>query len=638
MKTGTDLSRGTLLATLTVLFLALTILNNALLRGVRLDLTANNLYTLSEGTRNILEQIQEPINLYLFFSEKETKNLPLLRNYHNRVKEMLEEYRLLSGGKLNVRYVNPEAFSEEEDRATQLGLQAATVKGRDKIYFGLAGTNALDTTEVIPFLQSNREAFLEYDLGKLIYSLVHVKKPVLGLMTDLPMYPTQLDPATGRMNRSWIITEQLEQLFDVQLTFTDTDEIAEEVDVLMVVHPKGLPEKTMYAIDQFIMRGGRGLFFIDPHADADQVPQPADTPLQDPKARGSSLNRLFRAWGFSVDDDTILVDNARALPVTIQAGQPPVPHPAVLSMRSRDFNNDDVVMDTLESVNFYLVSHVRTEVDAEIEMTPLVRTSAQTMPVSIQRFRFIPHPRSLLQGFTPTGERYPIAARIQGAFKSAFDGRPEVEAEKEASDDEKTSSRPDKQHIAATEEPGIIAVVADTDVLTDRMWAQTQMFFGQRIVQPYANNRDFIINLVDNLFGSSDLISIRSRASYSYPFTRVQKIEEQATRKYQATEQSLQNKLRETEAKLQELQQQRSDKKSALLTASQRAEVRKFREKKVEIRKKLRNVRHQLVKDIENLGTRLKMINIITMPVVITGIALLAGFLRVRRRKRGEAV
>ena len=370
-----DLSSGALLAALVGLFFVLMILNNTLLRGVRVDLTENNLYTLSDGTRNLLAKIEEPINLYLFFSEKETKNLPRIRNYHSRVKEVLEEYRLLSDGKLNIRYINPEAFSEEEDRATQLGLQAATVKSGDKIYFGLAGTNALDTTEIIPFLQTDRESFLEYDLGKLIYSLIHVKKPVLGLMTDLPMYPTRLDNATGRMNPAWLITEQLEQVFDVRLVFTDTDTVDLDVDVLMVVHPKNLPQKTLYAIDQFVMRGGKGLFFVDPYAETDYVSQPADAPLQDPKAKGSDLNQLFQAWGFKVDDDTVIVDTARAMPVTIQPGQPPVPYPAVVSAVNQDFNQQDVVMDALESVNFYLASHIRMEDGAEAELTPLVQTS-----------------------------------------------------------------------------------------------------------------------------------------------------------------------------------------------------------------------------------------------------------------------
>ena len=642
-----NLSRGGLIAALAVLFFALMILNNELLRGMRIDLTANKLYTLSEGTRSILGQIQEPINLYLFFSEKETESLPQTRSYYERVREVLEEYRLLAGGKLKVHYVNPEAFSQEEDRATQLGLQAASAGGAEKIYFGLAGTNALDTTEVIPFLQPGRENFLEYDLGKLIYNLIHVKKPVLGLMTDLPMYPTRINPATGRMNEPWVITQELEQLFDVELVFTDAEEIAEEIDVLMVVHPKDLSDKTMYAIDQFVMRGGKGLFFVDPMAEADVSPQLADEPARDIKDRSSSLNRLFRTWGFSVDEDTIIADPARALQVSFQGegGGRTVNHPSALRMREKDFNREDVVMNALETIHLYLASHVQVEKEAEVEMTPLIHTTKRAIPVPLPRFRFIADPRLLLEGFNAEGVEYPLAARIQANFKSAFDGPPEDEPEEDGEEENGEESEaeeeeteedaaPEKEHVAETAQPGIVTVVADVDVLSDRMWVQKQSILGQSFSIPFANNRDFVINLVDNLFGSKDLIGIRSRASYSRPFTRVEKLEEEASRKYRATEKSLQKELQETEAKLQKLQEQRTDKKSALLTASQRAEVRKFREKKVEIRKKLRNVQHQLNKDIENLGATIKAVNVVAVPAIVTAIALLAGFLRVRRRKR----
>ncbi len=642
-----NLSRGGLIAALAVLFFALMILNNELLRGMRIDLTANKLYTLSEGTRSILGQIQEPINLYLFFSEKETESLPQIRSYYERVREVLEEYRLLAGGKLKVHYVNPEAFSQEEDRATQLGLQAASAGGAEKIYFGLAGTNALDTTEVIPFLQPGRENFLEYDLGKLIYNLIHVKKPVLGLMTDLPMYPTRINPATGRMNEPWVITQELEQLFDVELVFTDAEEIAEEIDVLMVVHPKDLSDKTMYAIDQFVMRGGKGLFFVDPMAEADVSPQLADEPARDIKDRSSSLNRLFRTWGFSVDEDTIIADPARALQVSFQGegGGRTVNHPSALRMREKDFNREDVVMNALETIHLYLASHVQVEKEAEVEMTPLIHTTKRAIPVPLPRFRFIADPRLLLEGFNAEDVEYPLAARIQANFKSAFDGPPEDEPEEDGEEENGEESEaeeeetekdaaPEKEHVAETAQPGIVTVVADVDVLSDRMWVQKQSILGQSFSIPFANNRDFVINLVDNLFGSKDLIGIRSRASYSRPFTRVEKLEEEASRKYRATEKSLQKELQETEAKLQKLQEQRTDKKSALLTASQRAEVRKFREKKVEIRKKLRNVQHQLNRDIENLGATIKAVNVVAVPAIVTAIALLAGFLRVRRRKR----
>ena len=637
MNISTNFSRGSTIAVLAALFLALVILNDTLLRGIRVDLTANKLYTLSEGTGNILGQIQEPINLYLFFSEKETKAYPKLRNYYNRVKEVLEEYRLLAGDGLKLHYVDPEPFSEEEDRATQLGLQAATIKGGGKIYFGLAGTNALDAVEIIPFMQSERESFLEYDLNKLIYGLIRVKKPKLGLMTDLPMYATKRNPQTGKMNDPWAITQELEQVFDVKLVFTDSETIDPKIDVLMVVHPKDLSENTRYAIDQFIMRGGRGLFFVDPYSEADQIFQPDGAPTRDFGARSSSLNSLFNAWGFSVPKLSVVADLARALSVNFTDRQIAVSHPAALNMRPADFDRKDVVMDGLEEINLYLASYIEVAEGSELDVTELIKTSRQSMPIPRDRLSYLWNPKVLTQGLSPTGEHYLLAARIEGNFTSAFDAPPDRdkdEGEEDASEARKDDTH---EHISQTAQPGILAVVSDTDILSNQMWAKTGKIFGQSFVQPFASNRDFVINLVDNLLGSKDLIGIRSRASYSRPFIKVKRIEQQANRKYQATEKGLREQLAQTESKLQALQRQRNDKKSKLLTKSQRAEVRKFRAKKIEIRKKLRNVQHQLVKDIENLGGKVKAINIVTMPVLVTIAALLIGFLRVRRRKKAAS-
>ena len=515
-----------------------------------------------------------------------------------------------------------------------MGLQAASAQGGGQIYFGLAGTNALDATEVIPFLQADREAFLEYDLNKLVYGLIRLKKPKLGLMTDLPMYATRSNPKTGKMNDPWVITQELEQVFDVELVFSDTETIAPDIDVLMVVHPKELPEKTLYAIDQFILGGGKGMFFVDPYSEADQIFQPGGAPVADLNARKSSLNRLFNAWGFNVPDSSIITDLARSLTVNFQDRQTSIAHPAALNMRRQDFNQEDVVMDALEEINFYLASDVEIAENSGLEVTALVETSKQAMPIPVDRLRYLGDPGALVQGLSPTGESYLLAARIQGNFTSAFDAPPENKNEEE---EEEPRGNDTREHIQQTSQPGIVIVVGDTDLLSDQMWAKTMHFFGQPIVRPFASNRDFVINMVDNLFGSKDLIGIRSRASYSRPFTKVKEIERQASRKYRATEQDLQQQLTQTENKLQELQRQRSDKKSELLTKSQRAEVRKFRNRKVEIRKELRNVQHQLVKDIEALGAKVKAINIITMPVVVTIAALLIGFFRVRRRKKSVA-
>lgn len=632
---SSKLSKRATFAVLIVLFLALIVINNLTLRGFRLDLTENRIYTLSQGTRNILKNIREPITLYLFFSEKASKDLPSVRNYYTRVKEVLEEYRHYSDGKLDVKYVDPEPFSEEEDRATQLGIQAVKIRGGEPLYFGLAGTNAVDDIEVIPFFQQEKEVFLDYELGKLIYGLSRLKKPVLGLMTTLNMYPTRLDPQTGRMNDPWILTEQLEQLFDVRLVHVDQEKIGDDVDVLVVVHPKSLAEKTVYAIDQFIMRGGKGLFFVDPVANSEFIPTPQDQPMQDAKAKSSSLNRLFKPWGFTVDEETVIGDGGRALAVGLSTGGN-AKHLAVIASQPSDYSKDDVVMDGLQSINFAMASHVRLNNpdDAAVVLEPLVQTSRKAMPISIQRFRFNVHPDHLRQGFSATGEQYALAARIRGPLKSTFKEPPRDEE----GEDETAGDAAQQAHLDATEQQAELVVVADTDVLTDQMWARTSDFFGQRLITPIASNRDFVINLVENLFGNTDLINIRSRASYSRPFTRVEAIEQRADRRFREAEKKLRQELNTIDNRLRELQQKRTDKQQAtLFTAEQQKELRLAREKKVKVRKELRNVRHQQVKDIERLGTQLKIVNIGVVPAVVVIAALMIGLLRVRRRRTGAA-
>ncbi len=620
------LSKGISFLVLAILFIALVVINNSIFRNVRLDLTEKNLYTLSEGTRNILADIKQPINLYLFFSEKASRDYPQIRNHHVRVKEMLEEYRLRSNDMLKISYIDPEPFSEDEDRATQVGIQAVSV-GDETLYFGLAGTNIVDDVEVIPFFQSNKEIFLEYELGQLIYSLTRLKKPVMGIMTTLSMYPTQIDPQTGRMNNSWVITEQIEKLFDVRLVLSDATEIEEEIDVLMVVHPKNLGDSTLYAIDQFIMRGGRGLFFVDPFANAEFLPIPENQPLQDSHAKSSSLNRLFDSWGFSVDENSVIGDRKRALKASLSTGSI-VRHIAMVGTKQQDFDIDDAAMSGLQSVNFGMSSYIKANnpEDAAVKIDPLITTSKNSMPIPLQQFRFMANPDILQRGFKATGEKYILAARVRGKLKSAFTQAPQ-------NDDENESDAPEpRAHLAATKNQAELVVIADTDLLTDSMWVRVQNFFGRRIVQPLAGNGDFVVNLLESLFGDTNLINIRSRASYSRPFTRIDKIETEADQKYRETAEQLQKELNQIEARLRELQKEKADKQSALLTQEQQRELNNARQKKIKVRKQLRHVLHQQNEDIENLGTTLKIINIGLVPLLVMLIAAILGFLRVRNQ------
>lgn len=626
-------------ALLALTFIVLMTLANTGLRHLRLDLTENKIYTLSDNTLKIIESIEQPINLYLFFSEDASKELSPLRKYHTQVRELLEEFTFRADGKIQLQLIDPEPFSEDEDRATGFGLQKVPLQNTGQsLYFGLAGSNAVGNVGVIPFLHSNREVFLEYDVDKLLYSLIHPKKPVLGLMTSLPMYPTGFGSPVGNPQNPWVIIEQLEQLFTVRLVPTEAERVEDDVDLLVVAHPKQLGDKVLYAIDQFVMKGGKALFFVDPYAEAEEIAVPQDVPLPDARARSSSLNRLFKSWGFVVPEDTVVADPNHAL-MAAAPGQTPSRNALLLGYTQGNMNREDVVTAMLEQVNFGIASHVQVLDEDRIEMTPLVQSSENSMLMPLARLRFIADAASLMQGFSPSGERYPVVAKIAGALDSAFDGPPPAEESEDDGGDEEAKEEaqpPQGEHVAQTDGEANLLIVTDVDVLSDRMWVQAREFFGRRIYQPHASNRDFMINAVDHYTGGSELIGIRGRASLSRPFTRVLELERQSSAKYRATEESLQRKVGETERKLQELQSKRTDSQSTILTAEQQQEIARLRAQMVQTRKELRDVKHKLAKDIDALGDRLKVINVGLVPGIVVLLALLFAFIRYRARVRNE--
>ena len=638
---------------LAVLFLVLITLSNMLFKHTRLDLTENKIYTLSESTRNIVSAIDQPLNLYLFFTQESSSNNPYYRKYYQRVREILEEYALYAGNKLRLNFIDPKPFSEDEDRAAGFGIQRIPLEDSgDVLYFGLAGSNAVGDVEEIPFLDPRREVFLEYDIDKLLYTLMNPEKPVIGLMSTLPMYPVEGLGARSQSN-PWVVIEQIEQLFEVKLVFTDSELIEEDIDVLMVVHPKNLEDKALYAIDQYVMRGGNAIFFVDPFAEVDDIPLPPDMPMQDLTIRSSSLNTLFKEWGFEVAERTVVTDFNHGLQISMP-GRQPQRNILYLGLKKDSIDRDDVVTSALEQVNFAMASHVQVLDEEKIEMTPLIYTSKRSSLLPLNILRFMSDPSELEKGFSASEKEYPIAARLKGEVSSAFDGPPkEEDAEEEGEEganeeddvSEEDTAEEEKEaesesdlppHIAKSNGPVNLLVVADVDILSDRLWVVVQNFFGQRLYQPIANNRDFIINAIDNMTGGKDLIGIRSRASFSRPFTKVTEIEQGAVIKYREVEQELENKLRETEAKLQELQEQRTDRKQGtnILSAEQLQEYEKFQNQRLQTRKQLRDVQYNLAKDIDQLGRDLKIINIGAVPAVITVLALIFAFVKRRRQRR----
>jgi len=609
-----SLTGGTLLV-LAVLFIALVMLSSLLLRGARLDLTENRLFTLSKGTEAILAKIDEPVQLYFFFSDRTAQNIPQLRTYGNRVRELLEEMVAKSGGKLKLEVIDPLPFSEAEDRATGFGLQAVPLgAGGESLFFGLAGTNSTDGQAMIPFFQPSKETFLEYDIAKLISSLTTLDKPVLGIMSSLPMSP-RFDPSIGRPSEGWVMDSELAALFEIRRLEMSAPSIPEDVQVLMLVHPKGLPLQTEYAIDQFVMRGGRLVLFVDPNAETEPPPEGVDQMQALFSPRASELDRLLTAWGVKFDSDRVVLDAKNALQVQAGSSQRPTRHVGILGLAQDSLNQNDVVSAQLGTVHFSTAGYFELIEGADVQFEALAQSSEASMSVPADRIRFLPDPSTLLNEFAPGGEPFVIAARVMGPLKSAF---PE---------------RTDAGHLAETREPANLILFADTDVLSDRLWVQVQQFFGQRMVNAFADNGNLVINAVDNLVGSADLIAVRTRATSNRPFTRVEEIKRQADDRFRLKEQELQNELAETERNLAALQGGKDQEQALVLSAEQRTELERFQQEKLRIRAELRQVRRQLDADIESLGARLKFINIAGMPILLTIGVLGLLFWRGRRRQ-----
>lgn len=615
---------GGALALLAVLFVAIVLLSNLLFRGFRADLTENRLYTLSDGTDRILGKLDEPVRLSLYFSEKATaeSNRAEVRNlrvYFDRIRDLLDEMAARSKGKLLVEVIDPIPYSEAEDRAAASGIQGIPLgPAGEKIFLGLVGTNATDGQGMIPFFDPGKESVLEYDVAKLIQDLATTKKRAIGLLTGLPM-ASGVDPAAREMREPWAVYQELSQLFDIrQLDASTLKTVDPDVAVLVLVHPKQLGDDAEYAIDQFVLRGGHLLVFVDPNAELDQAADMGNPQAAMFADKSSNLPALFKAWGVEFAPDKVVLDRAHALQVGTSPGGPPVRHPGILGFQGADLPRNDVVTASLEAVNMASVGHFRLAKDSSATLTPIIQSSNEAMTILTERVKFLPDPSVLFQDYVATGERYIIAGRLEGKFKTAF------------------PNRSGNNHLAEAKDPGLILLVADTDVLSDRLWVRVQNFFGQKVLNAFANNGDLFINAVDNLSGSSDLISIRGRASSQRPFTRVEQLKRTADDRFRAKEQELQRELTETERKLTELQSGKSDDQSQVLSPEQKSELDKFLHRKLDIRKELREVRRQLDADIEALGARLKFLNIALVPILLTlGTLVFVGWKNKRSTVKG---
>ena len=622
-----------------ILFFALNIASNIFFRSARLDLTEGGLYSLSTGTIDTLQSIPEPVTLRFFFSDRIASKYVGLRAYGQHVRDLLQEYAARSNGKLKIEVVDPEPLTDQEDLAAAEGITGAPI-GSDTLYFGLVGTNMVNGREVIPLFSQDREKYLEYDLTSIVYKLTREKKPKIGIVTNLP-----LDTGLGGMqaalqgrSQPFMIYEQMQATFDLQFLEQDFDRVPADIAVVMIAHPKPLNPKTLYALDQFIMRGGHAFVLLDPVSEiAKQEVDPSGGPSQVATlSSAASIEPLMKSWGVAIDPHFVIGDGKRAL--SVNAGGQVKPYLAWLGFEKEDFNQNDPVIGDLETLNLGTVGAISPLDGRTTKITPLVQTTTYSMQIDAPRVQFTPNPDELIDSFVPTNERYMVAARITGPVKSAFPNGPPADATAPPAPGQKPNA-PLPAFLKESKDVNII-LLADSDVFNDDFWVQVQDLMGQRIAQPVAGNSDFVVNALDNLSGSNELLSLRSRGTSKRPFDLVEDIRRNAQRRFSREQKVLEAKVAETEKHLQELEGHRTArgqpgqaKPTEMFTPEQRAEIEKFRDQYFASRKALREVQHRLSSDIDRLGGWLAAINILLVPLMLAVVAIVLAVMRRQRSK-----
>lgn len=631
--------------------LILSVIIISLLPSLRIDLTEDNLYSLSDGTRDIVTNLENPLEIMFFYSESATEDVPQIRSYGTRVQELLREIIIASNGRLSLNVIDPEPFSEDEDLATEFGIQAVPVsQGGQAIYFGLvvaqadgASSNPLGrAAETMPLIRPDQEQFLEYEFMKLISKVNQPDLQVVGLLTELDI-DGGFNPAAGQATQQWMIMDIIRQLYEVRRVDLVSNSIDEDIDILMIVHPQGLAEQMLYAVDQFILRGGRAMVFLDPSADSMVTRSPEGSLI--PAGMSSELPGLLQAWGIEFAGDKVLTDNELALRVMMGQGSRPIAHLGMLGIQRNYLAQGDIVTNRLEAINLSSSGAISQADGATTRFEPLITSSTDAMLMDVGLFEDVTDPSVLFDEFVSAEQSYTIAARVSGVVESAFpEGRPEVIEEElaESTEDEAASDaepavveedEPVAEHISSSNGEVNILIFADTDMLSDRLWVQVAQFLGQRVPQPFANNGDVVINALENLSGGAALTSIRSRGRYSRPFTRVVQLQREADDRLRSEEAVLLESLAETEAALAELNQTEDGQLVGQITPEIQAEVDRFNEEMLRTRRSLRDVQYQLTADIERLGSNLKLINTALIPVLLTIMALIMSYLRVQRRK-----
>ena len=613
-----------------ILFFAVNIFSNTTFKSMQLDLTDDKLFTLSEGTKRVLASLDEPVDIRLYFSRALGERSPDNARYHTRVRELLLQYAEIANGEIRLTFENPEPFSSSEDRAVAFGLEGIPVnEAGDQGFFGLAATNSTDDQVIIPFFATERETFLEYDLTKMVQRLVNPTQKTVGLLSTIPVAGGYV-PEFGTTQR-WPVVERIMEFFLIMPLPTEVREIPEEVDILMLVHPVGLNPHTMYAIDQYMMRGGKALAFVDPVAEAEA----ASTRKQGFRPRGSDFNKILERWGVRMVPGKVAADLDAARRVNVRQGAQikVADYIAWLSLTEPNFDTGDVVTGDMSLLNVASAGVLEPAKDSAVALMPLVTSGQRAQKIDALKIRNGADVMALFREFKPEEQGLILAARVTGKGTSAFpDGPP---PDKAAPGPRAAAAQQKTDHLKDGKDPLTAIVVADVDMLHQRFWLEVNESMGQRVMVPNANNGDFVVNALDYLSGSDALIGLRARGKSTRPFTLVQEIRKDAEQRFSDKEAQLQEKLVGAQNRLNELMSREADQSDTILQNNQKRALEESRTEIVGIRTELRDVQHELRKDIERLESWMKFFNIAAVPLLL-GVATLVFTVvgRMRRRAR----
>ena len=619
------------LTLLLILFLSVNVLSSGWLTSARLDLTKDKLYTLSESTIKLLKDVKEPVTFRLYLSGGLAQAVPHLGIYANRVRDLLLEYQSVSNGKVKLEVLDPAPFSSIEDRAVAAGLRGIpAVSGGDNMYFGLVGSNTTDDIETIPFIQIDREAFLEYDLSKMLYALVTSKPTVVGIVSTLPTDGTMKVTATGRQEpvAPYVVRNQIGELFETRFLGKEIDEVPSDVNVLMVVHPKNQSARTIFAIDQYMLAGGKAIIFVDPFAEVEGM----QGQMLGSTIGGSSLEKVFKVWGIEYDINTVVGDRLSARKVLPEAGNRPIEYLPWLELRGPSLDRSSPITSGIDVVALASAGHLSVKDNSSLKITPLLISSPGAGLIDSKKVQGFRNPKKLLREFKADKKQYILAGRVTGSVQTAFpDGVP---APGKDQDGKLVEVNPWQRPILAqSESPLDVIVVADADILADRFWVIMRDFAGQRVPVPTANNGDFVLKSIEALAGSSSLMELRGRGSASRPFKVLQDIQKTASQKFEDKERGLRQTITKTEKKLQQLRRRNPESSAKVVSERDRREMEKMQREILGFRSELRKVRRSLTQDYQRLEMQLWFLNIALVPILLIIFSIALSVIRIIRRR-----